>query len=75
MDTLSKIKEIIANQLNIAIENVTDDKEIVRDLGADSLDIVEMVMSIEEEFDIQVEDEKMADIKTVGDIASLVENN
>jgi len=75
MDTLAKIKELIANQLNIAIETVTDEKEIVRDLGADSLDIVEMVMSIEEEFGIQVDDDKMSDIKTVGDIAKLVEEN
>ena len=73
MDTLNKVRELIANQLNISVDNVTEDKEIVKDLGADSLDVVEMVMGLEEEFGITVPDEEMGNIKSVSDIVKLIE--
>lgn len=69
----SKIRSLIAEQLNKKIEEVTDDKEIVKDLGADSLDVIEMLMSLEEEYNITVPEEEVVNIKTVGDIIKLIE--
>lgn len=74
MAVVDKVKELISKQLNRPIEEITDDKEIVKDLGADSLDVVEMLMSLEEEFDITVPEEDAVNIKTVGDIVKLIES-
>ena len=68
-----KVKELIANQLNKSVADITEDKDVKADLGADSLDIVEMIMAFEEEFGISVEDDEGANIKTVGDIIKIVE--
>lgn len=75
MSTADKVKELIANQLNKSIEEIGEDKEIVKDLGADSLDVVEMLMGLEEEYGITVPEEDAINIKTVGDIIKLIENN
>ncbi|MFR6056664.1 MAG: acyl carrier protein [Eubacteriales bacterium] len=72
MANIDKIKEMIANQLSISVEEVSEEKEIVKDLGADSLDIVEMLMTLEEEYNITIPDEETVDIKTVGDIANVL---
>ena len=72
MANIDKIKEMIANQLSISVEEVSEEKEIVKDLGADSLDIVEMLMTLEEEYNITIPDEETVDIKTVGDIANVI---
>ncbi len=74
MAVADKVKELISKQLNRSIDEVTCDKEIVKDLGADSLDVVEMLMSLEEEFNISVPEEDAVNIKTVGDIINLIEN-
>ncbi len=74
MAVADKVKELISKQLNRPVEEVTCDKEIVKDLGADSLDVVEMLMSLEEEFNISVPEEDAVNIKTVGDIINLIEN-
>ena len=73
MATFDKVKELIAQQLNKSPAEITEDKEIVKDLGADSLDVVEMLMSLEEEFSITVPEEDAVNIKTVGDIVKLIE--
>lgn len=73
MAVVDKVKELISKQLNRPIEEITDDKEIVKDLGADSLDVVEMLMSLEEEFNMTVPEEDAVNIKTVGDIVNLIE--
>lgn len=73
MEIANKVKELIANQLNKPVEQIGEDKDVKVDLGADSLDIVEMIMSFEDEFGIQVPDEEAATIKTVGDIIKLIE--
>ena len=73
MNIADKVKEIISKQLNKSIEELTDDKEIVKDLGADSLDVVEMVMNIEEECGVSIPDDVLANIKTVGDIINLIQ--
>lgn len=74
MALVDNVKELIAKQLNKPIEEVTEEKEVVKDLGADSLDVVEMLMSLEEEFDITVPEEDAVNIKTVGDIVKLIES-
>lgn len=74
MTTLEKVAKMLADHLGIAEENVTAEKEVVKDLGADSLDLVEMLMSLEDEFGVTIPDDKAADIKTVGDIVNLIEN-
>lgn len=70
-----KVKSIVADQLDVEEEKVTAEAVITDDLGADSLDVVDLVMSIEEEFDIEIPDEAVEDIKTVGDIVKYIENN
>ena len=72
MITAEKIKELIAKQLNKPVSEITDEKEVVKDLGADSLDVVEMLMNFEEEFDILVPESEAVKIKTVGDIIKLI---
>lgn len=74
MATVDKVIELIAQQLDKSVDSITLDKEIVQDLGADSLDVVEMLMSLEEEFKITVPEEDAVNIKTVGDIIKLIED-
>ena len=74
MATFEKVRDLIAKQLNRPVEEVTEDKEIVKDLGADSLDVVEMLMSFEEEFNITVPEEDAVNIKTVGDITKIIDS-
>ena len=73
MPVADKVIELISKQLNRPADEITNDKEIVKDLGADSLDVVEMLMSLEEEFNITVPEEDAVNIKTVGDIIKLIE--
>ena len=68
-----KLKEIIMDQLDVEENEVTMDANIQEDLDADSLDMVDLVMSVEEEFDLKIEDEDVEKIKTVGDIVSFIE--
>ena len=70
-----KVKSIRADQLDVEEEKVVAEASITEDLGADSLDMVDLVMSIEEEFDIEVPDEAVENIKTVGDVVAYIENN
>lgn len=70
-----KVKGIVADQLDVEEEKVVAEANITEDLGADSLDVVDLVMSIEEEFDIEIPDEAVEGIKTVGDIVKYIESN
>ena len=70
-----KVKELIVDQLDVEEDAVKTESVIIDDLGADSLDVVDLVMSIEEEFDIEIPDEAVEGIKTVGDIVSHIESN
>ena len=67
MDSMDKIKKIIVDQLGVDESKIMEDSSFVDDLGADSLDIVELIMAFEEEFDIEIPDEDAEKIKTVGD--------
>jgi acyl carrier protein len=75
MDILQVIKEILAKQLKVDIDTIDENTNIVADLGADSLDVVEMLMTIEEEYDVVVPDEVVTTFVTVGDVARYVESN
>jgi acyl carrier protein len=66
-DIEAKVKEIIVNELGVEAEKVTEDASFVEDLGADSLDTVELVMAFEEEFGIEIPDEDAEKLQTVGD--------
>lgn len=69
-----KIREILFEQLEYDEDKITMESSIVDDLGADSLDVVDLVMSIEEEFDIEIPDEEIETVKTVGDLVKFVES-
>ena len=66
-DTAARVKEIIANELGVELDKVTDEASFVEDLGADSLDTVELVMAFEEEFGIEIPDEDAEKMQSVGD--------
>ena len=70
-----KIKKLIADQLDADEENIKMESSITEDLHADSLDVVDLIMSIESEFDIEIPDSDVENIKTVGDIVNYVEAN
>ena len=73
MNISEQVKQTISTQLNKPLEEITDDKEIVKDLGADSLDIVEMLMNLEDEYGISVPEEEAVNIITVADIVKIIE--
>ena len=75
MDMLDAVKEILAKQLRVDVDSISYDTDIVDDLGADSLDVVEMLMTIEQEHGVVVPDEAIMTFKTVGDVAKYIENN
>lgn len=68
-----KIKALIVEELNVPAEKVTLEARLAEDLGADSIDAVELIMNIEDEFDIQVSDEDAQGIKTVGDLVKHIQ--
>ena len=70
-----KLKEIISEQLDIDESKITMDSELIEDLGADSLDVVDLVMSIEDEFDMEVPDDAIENMKTIGDAVKFIEEN
>ena len=70
-----KVREIICDQLDVAEDDVTMESNIADDLGADSLDVVDLVMSLEEEFDAEVPDEDIESSKTVGDVVKFIEEH
>jgi len=69
-----RVKSIIVDQLNVAIEDVKSEASFIEDLGADSLDIVELIMALEEEYDIEIPDEDAEKIQTVKDVTSYIES-
>ena len=69
-ELVEKIKKIIVEQLSVDADKVLPDASFTEDLGADSLDVVELVMAFEQEFNIEISDESAGKIKTVGDVIS-----
>ena len=70
-----KVRDILVDQLDVEEDKVTMEASITDDLGADSLDVVDLVMSLEEEFDVEIPDDQVENIKTVGDIVRYIEDN
>lgn len=70
-----KVKAIIAEQLGVGQDEVTPDASFIEDLGADSLDIVELVMALEEEYDLEITDEEAEKIRTVADVVKYIEEH
>ncbi len=75
MNIDDKVKGIIVEQLNVDADAVKPEATFIEDLGADSLDIVELVMTMEEEFDLEIPDEEAEKIKTVGDVVTYVKSH
>lgn len=69
-----KVREIIANELTIDAETITMESRLVDDLKADSLDVVELIMDFEDEFNMEIPDEELPKVRTVGDIVRYIEN-
>lgn len=67
MDVTAKVKEIIVEELGVDASEVTPDAKFIEDLGADSLDTVELIMKFEEEFDLEIEDDEAEKLTTVGE--------
>mgnify|MGYP001076673690 CR=1 FL=1 len=74
MDIADRVKELVVEQLGVDAEEVTDDASFVDDLGADSLDRVELVMAFEEEFDLEIPDEDAEKIQTVADAIEYIKS-
>ncbi|MEN2776260.1 acyl carrier protein [Acetivibrio clariflavus] len=70
-----KIKKIIVDQLGVEEDEITMESSFIDDLGADSLDIVELIMALEEEFDLEIPDSEAEKITTVGDVVEYIKNN
>ena len=70
---LEKIKEILAQQFEVSADSISVETNIVDDLGADSLDVDELIMSVEDEFGVQISDEDAAQLPTVGKILEYIE--
>lgn len=74
MALLDDIKEVVVEQLSVSADEVKEDSKFVEDLGADSLDVVELVMALEEKFEIEIPDDEAEKIQTVADVVAYVEN-
>lgn len=70
----SKVKEIISEQLGVEIKDLKNDTKFMEDLGADSLDLVELIMAFEEEFDLNIPDEDSEKMRTIADVLSYLDN-
>jgi len=70
-----RVKEIICEQLGVSEDQVTPQASFIEDLGADSLDIVELVMALEEEYDMEIPDEDAEKVRTVSDVVEYIESN
>ncbi len=74
-EIFDKVKEIIIEQLGVAEDAVSNESSFIDDLGADSLDIVELIMALEEEFDMEIPDADAEKIVTVGDVVEYIKEN
>jgi acyl carrier protein len=72
---LEKVKAILSEQFDVEEDSITPDTNIADDLGADSLDVVDLLMSIEDEFEIEIPDEEVENLKTVGELVKYIEDH
>jgi len=74
-EVLDRIVKVVSEELAISEDEITEDASFIDDLGADSLDVVELIMALEEEFDIEIPDEDAEEIGTVSDAVDYIEEN
>ena len=74
-EIFEKVKKIIIEQLNVSEDSVTEEASFIDDLGADSLDIVELIMALEEEFDTEIPDSDAEKVVTVGDVVDYIKDH
>ncbi len=72
---LEKLKAILSDQFDVDEDSITNDTDLSEDLGADSLDVVDLLMSIEDEFEVEIPDSEVENIKTVGAIVAYIEKS
>ena len=72
--TFEKVRDMLVEKLGLSVDSIKPESEIIKDLGADSLDLVEMLLELEETFGIEVSDEQTESIVTVQDIVNLIDN-
>ena len=72
---LDKVKAILSAQFDVDEDTITPETNIMEDLGADSLDVVDMLMSLEDEFDVEISDEEIEKLQTVAQVVSYIEEN
>ena len=75
MALFDEIKEVIVKELSVEADKVTPEAEFVKDLSADSLDVVELIMALEEKFGVEIPDEEANKIQKVGDVVAFIEAN
>ena len=73
MEGYEKLQEIIAGELNAEMDEITEEKSLIEDFGADSIDMFQIMMAVEVEFDIEVDNQEAEHIRTVGDIVQLIQ--
>ena len=73
MTTFEKVRDMLAKQLNVPAEAIKEDSKIVEDLKADSLDVVEMLMNLEDAYSVSIPDDEAVKIKTVGDVVEAID--
>ncbi len=74
MDTMEKVVTLLSEQLGVNKDTINADSDVVKDLGADSIDVVQLLMAMEDEFGVTVTEDDAGNLKTVGDIVSLIDN-
>ncbi|MDQ7033217.1 MAG: acyl carrier protein [Desulfonauticus sp.] len=75
MSVEEKVKEIVADQLGVSVDQIKPESKFVEDLGADSLDLTELIMAMEDEFDVEIDDDKAQEIRTVQDAIDFIKAN
>ena len=75
MTTFEKVRDMLAKQLNVPAESIKEDSKIVEDLKADSLDVVEMLMNLEDAYSVSIPDDEAVKIKTVGDVVEAIDKS
>lgn len=74
MDTMEKVVTLLSEQLGVNKDTINADSDVVKDLGADSIDVVQLLMAMEDEYGVTVTEDDAGNLKTVGDIVSLIDN-
>ncbi len=68
-----KVRDMLAKQLNVSADKITLESDVVKDLGADSLDVVELLISLEDDYGVSIPEDDIVNVKTVGDIVAMIE--